>query len=483
MTATAHLVARVGGLERAALQHPHGQRVEVARADGEVVGDRALVGIVDGAPLDLERVGERLVGGQRHGAGDGHRGHARRARQPFDERLVEPQEVFGGPVAREVAEHLGRQHALGPIARRDALQTMETGQQQPGTRQQHDRHGHLRDHEPLLQAAASRTLAAGSGLLERAGRRRARRQGRERAEDHARQQRQAERKAQHALVERHVVDARGEPPGKRRQRVDGAPRNDQAHGAAGQREQHAFGEQLAADLPAAGAKGGAQRQLALARQRARHRQAGDVGAGDEQAPAASRRSARTASAARCGSTRRAGRRPWPGIPGPRGTRRGDRGGTGLRPWPPRRRPPPAGRRASSVRRPAAPRRCGAARRCAARRPRGTDRPTSACRRRSRPGTAESAAARRRRCAAGRSSGRSGRRCRGRRQTACASIRGSGPAPPGLPHRRRRRRRCDRASGARRARRRSWPRPRRCRRGRARRGSAGRTTSGGTPPAR
>ena len=56
----------------------------------------------------------------------------------------------------------------------------------------------------------------------------------------------------------------------------------QAHRAAGQREQHAFGQQLAADLPAAGAKGGAQRQLALARQCARHRQAGDVGARDEQ---------------------------------------------------------------------------------------------------------------------------------------------------------------------------------------------------------
>ena len=74
------LVACVGGLERSALQHAHGQRVEVAGADGEVVRDRTLVGIVDGAPLDLERVRERLGGGQRHGAGDGHRRHARLVR-------------------------------------------------------------------------------------------------------------------------------------------------------------------------------------------------------------------------------------------------------------------------------------------------------------------------------------------------------------------------------------------------------------------
>ena len=113
MIGDARLLARVGRLERPALQHSHGQRVEVARADGEVVGRRALVGIVHGAPLDLERVGERSVGSQRHGAGDGHRGHARLARQALDERLVESQEILGRVVAREVPEHLRRQHALG----------------------------------------------------------------------------------------------------------------------------------------------------------------------------------------------------------------------------------------------------------------------------------------------------------------------------------------------------------------------------------
>ena len=352
------------------------------------------------------------VGGQRHGAGDGHRRHAWLVRQPFDERLVEPQEVVSGPVAREVAEHFGRQHALGAIARRDALQAMETGQQQPGARQQHDRHGHLRDHQALLQAPPSRPLAAGAGLLERAGRRRARRQGGKRAEDHAGQQRQAERKAQHALVERHVVNARGEPARKRRQRVDGAPGDDQAHGATGQRQQHAFGEQLAADLPAAGAKRRPQRQLALARQRAGHRQAGDVGARDQQhqqrradqheqhRPRVSRQLAQQVHGRGLKALAVA---VHVGVIAPEPVRDGGHRGRGLC---------KRDARLQAVRRPAAPRRRGAARRCAARPRRGTGRPTSACRRRSRPDTAESAAARRRRCAAGRSSGRSGRRCAG-----------------------------------------------------------------------
>ena len=78
---------------------------------------------------------------------------------------------------------------------------MEAGQQQAGAGQQHDRHGDLRYDQSLLQAPATWTLAAGPGLLERAGRRRTRGQGGKRAEDDTGEQRQAQGKAQHALVE------------------------------------------------------------------------------------------------------------------------------------------------------------------------------------------------------------------------------------------------------------------------------------------
>ena len=49
-----------------------------------------------------------------------------------------------------------------------------------------------------------------------------------------------------------------------------------------EREQHAFGEQLADDAAAAGADGGADGDLARAAGGARQQQVGDVGAGDQQ---------------------------------------------------------------------------------------------------------------------------------------------------------------------------------------------------------
>ena len=52
--------------------------------------------------------------------------------------------------------------------------------------------------------------------------------------------------------------------------------------AAGERQQHAFGQQLADDAAAAGADRGADRDLALPAGGADQQQVGDVGAGDQQ---------------------------------------------------------------------------------------------------------------------------------------------------------------------------------------------------------
>ena len=41
------------------------------------------------------------------------------------------------------------------IAGIDLLQAIQARQEQPGTRHQHDRHGHLRHHERVLHAAAA----------------------------------------------------------------------------------------------------------------------------------------------------------------------------------------------------------------------------------------------------------------------------------------------------------------------------------------
>ncbi len=52
--------------------------------------------------------------------------------------------------------------------------------------------------------------------------------------------------------------------------------------AAGDREQHAFSEQLAHDARAAGSQCGADRELAFASRGAHQQQVGDIGAGDQQ---------------------------------------------------------------------------------------------------------------------------------------------------------------------------------------------------------
>ena len=53
-------------------------------------------------------------------------------------------------------------------------------------------------------------------------------------------------------------------------------------GAAGEAQEHALGQELADEPPAAGPQRGADRDLARARRGAGEQQVGDVGAGDEQ---------------------------------------------------------------------------------------------------------------------------------------------------------------------------------------------------------
>ena len=224
-----------------------------------------------------------LLAAERHRARDRRRHDARDALEPLDDWQVEPAEVVGALEAREVAEDLRRDDTVGLIPGLDALQPVEAGEEEPRADQQHDGHRHLRDDERRLQAPAPRGAAARRpGLFQRGRRTGARHQRRQRAKGEAGQDRQAQREQEHRHVDVDVARPRGEAPDERREPAEHQPRHDESEHAAAEGEQHALGEQLARQLSASSAERHAQRQLALAMQRPREREAGDVGAREQQ---------------------------------------------------------------------------------------------------------------------------------------------------------------------------------------------------------
>ena len=93
----------------------------------------------------------------------------------------------------------------------------------------------------------------------------------------------AERESEHARVDVDVAQQLREA-GRHDEREEArAPeRQCQAEAAADEREQQVLGEELLHEAPAAGAGGGAQRQLLLPGRPGGQQQVGDVGAGDQQ---------------------------------------------------------------------------------------------------------------------------------------------------------------------------------------------------------
>ncbi len=231
---------------------------------------------------------EAVAAFERHAAGGAGQLHAGDRHHLLDADAHRLLDGFSLQVPIASHRHPHRQHAAGVVARIDASQRHEGPYQQRRADEQHQRQGDLRHHEHrarlvLLKAGAGPAAA----FLERRVQVRARRvQGRDQAEHQPGDDRDGHRERQHAPVERDdgagLADT-GETGGVHgEQRADARHAQRHAKDAAGQREQDAFGQQLADDAAAPRADRGTDRNLTLAARRAGQQQVGDVGARDQQ---------------------------------------------------------------------------------------------------------------------------------------------------------------------------------------------------------
>ncbi len=218
-------------------------------------------------------------------------------------RQVEAAEIVRGLEAREVAEHLRRQHTVGLIPGLDALQAVEAGEEQPRADQQHDGHRHLRDDERTTAGAGAAgcrrstapacfSAAAGPGRATSAG---------------------SAPKARPVRIDRPSVNTSTvtsmwmspvravKRPMNDVERAEHQPRHEQSPSTPPPRASSTLSvSSWPAELPASSAERHAQRQLALAMQRPRQRQARDVRAGEQQDEQRRAHASSVASDARCG---------------------------------------------------------------------------------------------------------------------------------------------------------------------------------------
>ena len=159
---------------------------------------------------------------------------------------------------------------------------MKTPEQQPGPHQHHERQRDLRDNQPLAQSGPSAGRAAGRVLerivqigtpgLPRGGQ----------SEKNTRQHRDHRRKSQHARIKPDLCRARNAVAAHGQNQPHPAVSEQQTERAAGERQQHAFGEQLTDDPPPACAQRRAHGHFFLSPRRAREQQVRHVRAGDQQ---------------------------------------------------------------------------------------------------------------------------------------------------------------------------------------------------------
>ena len=140
------------------------QRLKISRRDEMTVGDRPLAHRRQ--RLAHDRDGRRCVAaGQRHAIRQCRRCHARHGRQPLIELLVKGDQLLPF-VALRGQHQLRGENAFRLEPRLDALEPRETGQQQPGANQQHQRQRHFRNQQPGAQPL-SRGRGTSAGFFER----------------------------------------------------------------------------------------------------------------------------------------------------------------------------------------------------------------------------------------------------------------------------------------------------------------------------
>ena len=175
------------------------------------------------------------------------------------------------------------QLAVGVEAGIDGGQAHEAVQGEAGADEQDDGQGDFRDDErdaePLPRASRAGAAAAGAQRIGRIGRRALHR--RREAEDQRRHEREQERRQEDAAVERRVGEPRnvGRPERDQRRR---APAGERERARRADRIEHRrLRQELPHEPPAPRAERLADRDLAVARGRARQQQVGDVRARDE----------------------------------------------------------------------------------------------------------------------------------------------------------------------------------------------------------
>ena len=176
------------------------------------------------------------------------------------------------------------QDSIGLDAAVDVLQGHERSDGQACADQQHDRQRHFDHHEEVAGPAALRSRASTSARLQRVGDVRLRRlQCRHHAKENPGEQRHSERKEQHGKVDRDPRFVRHvELRHQTDDRTSREEREQHAEDTAGQRQEHALGEQLTHQPAAPRANRHAHRHLARPRSPACQLQVGDVGASDQQ---------------------------------------------------------------------------------------------------------------------------------------------------------------------------------------------------------
>ena len=188
----------------------------------------------------------------------------------------------------------------------DVLQIVQRPRKQRGGDQHQQRERHLRDHQCLAQADVRAAGGDVTGVVLQGERelRRSGLPGGSQSEEDAGENGEPEGEGEHAQV-RSGGERKVRGIGKQTEEgAAGPPGEENSDGAAGDRENEAFGNQLAHQQEAAGAHGKADRDLFLPADGAGEQQVGDIGAGDQQQQADDAEQDQQ----RIGKLRRAGRK-------------------------------------------------------------------------------------------------------------------------------------------------------------------------------
>ena len=203
--------------------------------------------------------------------------------QPVEEARGVGLALRGVLVARSRELDVEDEHAIGMEGGRVGVQAPEALEQQPGSREQHEREGNLGAGQPERQARTPRRGRLPSGFAQRVGRAR----GPERHERTAREQtggRDANggREHQHPRVDRRFRETRDRVRHQRDHGADAPPCEDESRAGAERREHQALGSELTREPRARRPERGANRHFASPPRRSSEQKAGNVGADDQQ---------------------------------------------------------------------------------------------------------------------------------------------------------------------------------------------------------